>query len=213
MRRFLIPAGLFLFAAAVGVALHAAPAPRSSAEHRIADFTLKDVSTNKPVSLTAYKAKKVVVVAFIGTECPINNAYMPVLAAMSKAYADKGVQFLAINSNCNDTPAQIAGHAEKNHLPFPVLRDPANEVADKFGAKRTPEVVVLDSRRVIRYQGRIDDQFGIGGVKRKTPTRRDLVVALDEVLADKPVSVRSTKVAGCYIERVIPPKADGGDQL
>ena len=65
---------------------------------------------------------------------------------MSKTYADKGVQFLAVNSNCNDTPAQIAGHAQKNHLPFPVLRDPANDVADKFGAKRTPEVVVLDSR-------------------------------------------------------------------
>ena len=53
-------------------------------------------------------------------------------------------QFLGVNSNCNDTPPHIAGHAKKYDLTFPVLRDPANVVADRFGAKRTPEVFVLD---------------------------------------------------------------------
>ena len=32
---------------------------------------------------------------------------------------------------------------------------------------------------------------------------------MDEVLAGKPVSVPSTKVAGCFIERIIQPKAEG----
>jgi peroxiredoxin len=208
MRRLAIPAGLFLFAVLVGCALRAAPAPRSAASRRVADFTLKDAVTDKPVSLSNFKTKKAVVVVFIGTECPINNAYMPVLAELAKTYAGKGVQFLAVNSNSNDTPAQIAGHAQKNHLPFPVLRDPANVVADQFGAKRTPEAFVLDADGGVRYLGRIDDQFGVGA-KRAAPTRRDLVEALDEVLAGKPVSVASTKVAGCYIARVMQPKPTG----
>ncbi len=208
MRRLAIPAGLFVFAVLVGCALRAAPAPKSDSGRRIADFTLKDAADDKPVSLSDYEAKKAVVVLFIGTECPINNAYMPVLAEMSKAYAGKGVQFLAVNSNSNDTPSQIAGHAQKNHLPFPVLRDPANVVADQFGAKRTPEAFILDAEGRVMYQGRIDDQFGVAA-KRPTPTRRDLGEALDEVLAGKAVSVPSTKVAGCYIARVIQPKAEG----
>jgi peroxiredoxin len=208
MRRFAIAAGLFLLAVLVGCALRAAPAPRSTSGPRVADFTLKDAATDKPISLSDFKTKKAVVVVFIGTECPINNAYMPVLAELAKTYADKGVQFLAVNSNSNNTPAQIAGHAKKNHLPFPVLRDAANVVADQFGAKRTPEAFVLDSDGGVRYQGRIDDQFGVGA-QRKAPTRRDLVEALDEVLAGKPVSLASTKVAGCFIARVVQPKSEG----
>ena len=207
MRRLALPAGLFLLTALVGCSVHAVSPPAAAAP-RVADFTLTDVATNKPVSLGDFKAKKAVVVVFIGTECPIDNAYMPRLAELAKAYADKGVQFLAVNSNCNDTPPGIAGHAQKFGLPFPVLRDAANVVADQFGAKRTPEAFVLDPDGRVLYQGRIDDQFGVG-YKRDTPTRRDLADALDEVLAGKPVSQPSTKAAGCFIARVQKPKADG----
>lgn len=161
MRRLVPFAGLLLLAVLVGCALHAEPAP-PAVPARVADFTLKDVLTDKPVSLGDFKAKKAVVVVFMGTECPINNAYMPRLAEMARTYADKGVAFLGINSNCNDAPPRIAGHAKKYDLPFPVLRDPANVVADQFGAKRTPEAFLLDGSRNIVYRGRIDDQYGVG---------------------------------------------------
>ena len=208
MRRLAVPAGLFLFAVLVGPAFRAESAAPADAPPRVADFTLTDVLTDKPVSLGDFKAKKAVVVTFLGTECPINNAYAPRLAELAKAYADKGVQFLAVNSNCNDTPAVIAGHAKKYGLTFPVLRDAANVVADRFGARRTPEAFVLDRDRRVVYRGRIDDQYGVG-YKRDAPTRRDLVEALDEVLAGKPVSRPVTKPAGCFIARAMTPKADG----
>ncbi len=206
MRRLAPFAVLLVIPALIVCALRAEPAAPAVA--KIADFTLQDVQTDKPVSLGDLKAKKAVVVVFIGTECPINNAYMPRLAEMAKTYADKGVAFLGVNSNCNDTPPRIAGHAKKYDLPFPVLRDPANVVADRFGAKRTPEVFLLDGSRNVVYQGRIDDQYGVG-YKRAAPTRRDLAEAIDEVLAGKPVSQPSTTAAGCFIERVVKPKADG----
>ena len=167
MRRLALAAVPFLFTALVGCSAHAVSPPVAAAL-RVADFTLTDATTEKPVSLGDFKGKKAVVVAFIGTECPINNAYMPRLAELAKAYADKGVQFLGVNSNCNDTPPRIAGHAAKVGLPFPVLRDAANVVADQFSAKRTPEVFVLDPDGRVLYQGRIDDQFGVG-YKRDAP--------------------------------------------
>ena len=74
--------------------------------------------------------------------------------------------------------------------------------------QRVPEAVLLDAGRIIRYQGRIDDQYAIG-VQRNQPTRRDLAEALNEVLAGKPVTVARTPVSGCFINRVTPAKADG----
>jgi peroxiredoxin len=182
-------------------------APGGSVGKTIADFSLPDAD-GKPVALVAGKETKATVVIFVGTECPINNLYMPRLAELHAQFAGKGVRFLAINANRHDTAKTIADHAKKHALPFPVLRDENNIIADRFGAQRTPEAVVLDAGFKIRYQGRIDDQFGIG-YQRAKPPRDDLAEAIAEVLAGKKVSHPTTPVAGCKIARVTPAKQDG----
>jgi len=165
----------------------------------VAPFVLPDGKGGK-VRLDDFKDRKAVVVLFLGTHCPINNSYLPRLNELQKAYAEKGVQFLAINSNHHDDLKSIQEHAAKHKITFPVLRDEAQIVADRIGAERVPEAFLLDAKGVIRYQGRIDDQFGIG-YTRPAPTRKDLVEALDELLADKAISKANTEVAGCYITR------------
>src|SRR5262249_19981200 len=152
----------------------------------------------KVVSLSDFKDKKVVAVVFLGTQCPINNLYMVRLNELHKEFAEQGVQFLAINSNRQDSLPSIAEHAKKMQLQVPVLRGEGEGIADRFGARRTPEAFVLDAQCVIRYQGRVDDQFGFD-YQRKTPTRRDLAEAIKDVLAGKEVSVATTKVQGCLI--------------
>jgi peroxiredoxin len=169
-------------------------------------FALPDTE-GKKVSLDDFRDKKAVVVLFLGTQCPINNAYMPRLAELNEEYAGKGVQFLALNSNQHDDAKAIADHARKHKLPFPVLRDAGQLVADRFGAERVPEAFLLDAKRVVRYQGRIDDQFGIGFMKT-APTRRDLAEAIDDLLAGNEVRTKTTPVAGCYITRAARPKDD-----
>jgi peroxiredoxin len=168
----------------------------------IGDFTLNDTG-GRAVSL---KDGKAFVVVFLGTQCPINNAFLPRLAELYKEFAPQGVKFLAVNANHQDTPNDIAEHAKKYAVPFPVVRDPGAAVADRFGARRTPEAFVLDAGRTIRYQGRIDDQFGVG-FQRPAPTRHDLAEALKEVLAGKAVTRASTPVAGCLIGRA--PRSKG----
>jgi thiol-disulfide isomerase/thioredoxin len=153
--------------------------------------------------------KKAVVLLFLGVECVINNQYVPVLIELHKEYSNKGVAFVGINSNTQDSLERVAAHARRNAIPFPVVKDVGNKVADQLGARRTPEVIVVDSNDIIRYQGRIDDQFGIGYARAGKPTRRDLALALDEILAGKAVSVPRTEVAGCFIGRVAKPKENG----
>ena len=52
---------------------------------------------------------------------------------------------------------------------FPSCARPKTRSPHNSGP-RTPEVFVLDQARVVRYQGRIDDQYGVG-FARKTPAQ------------------------------------------
>src|SRR5262249_8266309 len=121
-------------------------------------------------------------------------------------FGPKGVAFLAVDANRQDSVTQLARLAKTHKLPFPLLKDVGNVVADQFGAVRTPEVFVLDVRRHLRYRGRVDDQYGVDYAPPK-PTRRDLALALEELLAGKPVSRPVTRPAGCLIGRVRLPDA------
>ncbi len=196
----------------LSAALSSAPAADKSTPvlgRKIADFSLPDAA-GVAVESGKFKDAKAFVVVFVGTECPISNAYLPRLAELSKQYASRGVQFLAINANRQDTPAKVAQHAKEYSLPFPVLKDAGNRIADLFGAQRTPTAFVLDAQRIIRYDGRIDDQFG-SGFKRSAPTRHDLTSALDELLTGKEITQAETQVMGCFIGRV--PKVKSGGEI
>ena len=92
------------------------------------------------------------------------------LVELDKTYRDKGVQFVAINANEHDTLGRIAEHAKKFGLTFPVLRDDEATSSPIASAReRHPTAFMLDAKHKIRYQGRIDDQFGIGFQR---PSRR-----------------------------------------
>jgi peroxiredoxin/mono/diheme cytochrome c family protein len=181
-------------------------ASTSSVGKKAPEFRLAD-PTGKQTSLADLKDAKLVVVLFLGTECPLARLYAPRLNQMAEAYADKKVSFVGIDSNLQDTPAEIAEYASEHGIKFPVLKDPQNVTADAFGAVRTPEVFVLDEARTVRYQGRIDGQFQ-PGLQKTTNPRSDLSVALDELLAGKAVTTAETDAVGCFIGRQPKPRGD-----
>ena len=123
--------------------LQSEPPKSADVLRKAGPFSLKDPREDKTISLADLKDKQAVVVVFVGTECPISNAFLPVLAELQRDYAAKGVAFLGIHSNRQDTPDRIAAHARKSAIPFPVLKDVNNVVADQLGVKRTPEALIL----------------------------------------------------------------------
>src|SRR4051812_23754458 len=95
-----------LIAVATGVL--AAPAhgkekSPSNVGKKVAPFGLTDPRTKKTVTLADFKDRKAIVIVFTGTQCPINNASMPTLRELAVEYRDKGVAFLAINANAQDS--------------------------------------------------------------------------------------------------------------
>jgi peroxiredoxin len=180
---------------------------KSPVGRKIEDFTLKD-PRGKEYSLEDFKGQKLVVVAFLGCECPLAKLYAPRLQKLADEFASRGVAFLGVNANSQDSISEVAAYAKQHGLKFPLLKDVGNRLADQMGAVRTPEVFLLDENRFVRYWGRVDDQYGVGYVREK-PARHDLKVALEELLAGKEIMCALTESAGCHIGRVHEAKSDG----
>lgn len=194
------------------------PAPRAQAKDTappelttigtpVTEFDLQDPRGRK-WTLADFADSEVLVVAFLGTECPLAKLYGNRLSQLEDTFRDRKVRVIGVNSNSQDSLEEVAQFGRDLELNFLMLKDPGNRLADRMKAQRTPEVFVLDSQRHIRYTGRIDDQYGIGFI-RNEPQRHDLQIAIEELLAGKSVSVPATSAPGCLIGRAKSPSASG----
>ncbi len=157
--------------------------------------------TDETVNLPAAIGQGATVVCFLGNDCPMARLYFVRLNAVAAKYRERGVQVVGINSNPQDTAQAIREKINEFGIEFPIVKDSSQGLLDRFSATRTPEVFLLDDGGVIRYHGRIDDQY-LPGVSRSNPTRRDLEIALDELLAGQPITVPETQFSGCLIGRI-----------
>jgi peroxiredoxin/mono/diheme cytochrome c family protein len=165
----------------------------------VADFRLTD-SLGKEWALSDFKSKKAVVFAFLGTQCPLAKLYSSKLVELQKQYDQRGIAFVAVNSNVQDSLAEMNAHARKYGIEFPFLKDPSQELAGNLGATRTPEVCVVDQQQRIRYRGRIDDQYGIGYTK-DAASKLELVDAIESILGEREIVLKSAPASGCLIGR------------
>jgi peroxiredoxin len=167
-------------------ALAMAPAPAVPLGREVGDLGLGD--------------GRLLVVAFVAAECPLAELYAGRLAELAGIFGPKGVAFVAVASNRRETDESLDRFAAAHGMSFPIRADRDGQVAARLGATRTPSVVVLDERRVIRYRGRIDDQYS-RGTRRAEPRRRDLAEALEALLAGRAIDQPETEAIGCPIDR------------
>ncbi len=142
----------------------------------------------------------VTVVVFTCNHCPYALAWHERIADAARDYADRGVRFLAINSNDSDRYPRDSYEAMRQrvaaeHWPMPYLHDVTQEVAREYGAKTTPDVFVLDAAGRLRYRGAPDADYGDPGQHAAW-----LREALDAVLAGRDPERPETKPVGCSIK-------------
>ena len=160
----------------------------------VADFTLRDLD-GRSASYSALRGN-VTVVLFISTRCPMSNAHNHRMNTLYNEFAGR-VKFIVINSNSNESPAEVREHTRTVGFDFPVYKDMNNVVADLFGAQATPDTFVMDSSGVIRYHGYVDDAPNPARVKN-----HGLRLAIEAVLEGKPVMTPETRAFGCTIKRM-----------
>lgn len=192
----------FLLWAALNLAFRSSTPP-ADAPGRIGTvapaFELRDAA-GKLHRLADMREAKLVVIAFLGVECPLAKLYAVRLNELAQEFGPRGVSIVGIAANTQDALPALEAFAREHSLTYPLLKDERNLVADQLGASRTPEVFLLDAKRVVRYQGRIDDQYSVG-LKRNKPIRRDLADAMNELLDGKSVTQPFHPATGCLIGR------------
>jgi peroxiredoxin len=165
----------------------------------IPEFTLTDHLGNTQ-SLDIYQDKRFVVFYVQGNGCPIARIALPNLREVRDEFESKGIEFLAFNSNIQDSPAAIQKEANEFGIDFPILKDEGQKLAKALGVERTAEVFIVDPRtRDVLYRGPINDQLGYE-TQRNNASEHFLKDALNTVLAGGTVDMDDIPDSkGCLI--------------
>lgn len=148
---------------------------------------------------SSFADARLLAVVFISNGCPTVRVYEDRLADIQHRYSDQGVQVVAVNANNpylspGDAYPEMVKRAKDRGFGFPYLKDEDGVLARSLGAVCTPHVFVFDQDRRLRYQGRVDDARDWAKV-----TSLDLEIALQTLLAGKPLTASATEPFGCAI--------------
>ena len=168
------------------------------------DFSVPD-ATGKTQSLSEYKGKYVVLEWF-NPECPFVKKHYGGgnMQKLQQEYTGKGVVWLTVDSNAPGTEGNITSEqAQKimkswNTHQTALLLDPESKVAKLYGAKNTPNMVIINPEGKIVYEGAIDSKASPNPADIPSSTNY-VKSALDESLGGKAVSNAQTKPYGCHI--------------
>lgn len=172
-------------------------APLPKAENK-----LKDIS-GKELTLKSAAKENGLLVMFSCNTCPVVINNQSRTNEICKYAQEKNVGVVLLNSNegnrnSSESLQAMKSYAEGQAFQWYYAEDKNNELADAFGATRTPECFLFDKAGKLVYHGAIDDNPNdADGVNRK-----HLKEAINEVTTGKEVSVKQSRSVGCAIKRL-----------
>ena len=162
---------------------------------------MKDIS-GKEVTLKDAKKANGLLVMFSCNTCPyvIKNQQRTKEIAVFTEKNNIGI--ILVNSNeaqrgDDDSFEAMKQYAKQQGFSWYYVVDKNSEVADAFGANRTPECFLFNKEDKLVYHGAIDDNPGSAG----DVGRKHLKEAIGEMLSNKEVSVKTSRSVGCNIKR------------
>jgi peroxiredoxin len=136
-------------------------------------------------------------VVFSCCHCPYVVAWEDRIDDVARSFAGRA-GLVAVNSNAGylgDSFEDTAARALDKGFAFPFLYDETQEVAEAYGAARTPEVFVFDAEHRLAYHGAPDsDHQDPEGAE---PYLRE---ALEAALEGREPEVREVPAVGCTIK-------------
>ncbi|HTZ88772.1 MAG TPA: thioredoxin family protein [Alloacidobacterium sp.] len=165
-------------------------------------FTLKDVTTQREISVQNARGPKGLLVMFVCRHCPYVKHIEKSLAQLGREYPGQGIGIVAISSNDaanypDDAPGSLAEQAKALGFTFPYLYDETQEVARAYDATCTPDFFLFDNGLRLAYRGQFDSSRPGSGL---TVTGEDLRAALDAVIAGTSVNPDQRPSLGCNIK-------------
>jgi len=165
------------------------------------DYKMRDVS-GKDVSLGEIKTAKGLLVIFSCNTCP----YVKLSESRIKEYSDyclaNGIGCVLVNSNEaqrneDDSFDKMTAYYTAQNLKCFYTVDLKSNLANAFGATRTPQCFLFSSKGLI-YKGAIDDNVKDPGAVKATYLKD----ALHAVVKGSVPATQETKSIGCTIKRI-----------
>ena len=153
------------------------------------------------INLSSVRGEKGTLIIFSCNTCPWVIKWEDRYLDIAKKYIPKGVNMIAINSNVakfsgDDSLIKMKEHAKKMNYNFTYAQDPNAEIANAFGATKTPHVFLFNQNNSLVYKGAIDDNAR----DAKNVDEEYLANAIDALLENRKIEKKSTKALGCSIK-------------
>jgi peroxiredoxin len=151
--------------------------------------------------LEDFAADPVLVIFFTCNHCPYVTGSDEDTRRIAEKYGKRGVRFVGINSNSpttyreDDFPHMVE-RMRAERFPWIYLHDATQEIAQAYGALRTPHFYVFNRERRLVYTGRSIDNPR----RAERATTHELEQALDELSGGRPITVPVTNPIGCNVK-------------
>lgn len=165
--------------------------------------TMPSATNGKTITLGNAVTSKGLIVMFSCNTCPFVVKSQARTREIMKYAAEKGLGMVIINSNeaqSNDVDSykEMERYAKKQGYTVPYVVDVHSQAADQFGATHTPEVYLFNADKKLVYRGGMEDN----PADPASSTKMYLKDAIDNLLANKPITPDRTKSVGCSIKRI-----------
>jgi hypothetical protein len=143
---------------------------------------------------------KAIVLITQGNGCPISRNLAPSIRELKAKYEGKGVEFRLLNSNLQDSRADVVEEAKEFNFGVPVLMDANQLVGEQLGVTRTGEFFVIDPKTwKVVYRGPLDDRLDFG-TQKASATHTWAADAIDATLAGRQAMAATKQSPGCLID-------------
>jgi hypothetical protein len=145
------------------------------------------------------------VLIFVAADCPISNGYAPEIQRICHDYRAKGIACSLVYEDMSIDAAQVRAHRDAyGYKDIAAVIDVDRAIARRAKASVTSQAVIVGHDGIVKYRGRIDNQYAALGKPRRVVTVHDVRDALDAVLAGREVARADTAAFGCVISKKQP---------
>jgi hypothetical protein len=143
------------------------------------------------------------VVVFLGQDCPVSNASIPVLNKLAAEFAPRGFAFIGAYVDPTADLGSLRTHAADYAIGFPTADDRDHRLVSAAGATYTPEVAVFSASGPKLYGGRIDDRVGDNGAARPAAAHQELRDVLSALASGSAGPFKGKMGYGCAIPEAV----------
>ncbi|HUR11900.1 MAG TPA: thioredoxin family protein [Flavitalea sp.] len=165
------------------------------------DLKLADISGNQ-ITLKESIKENGLLVMFSCNSCPVVIENQRRTIEVCRFAGEKKIGVVVLNANeanraDEESLDAMKQYAREQGYAWNYAVDRNSELADAFGANRTPECFLFDKNGKLVYHGAIDDN----PQDADRVERKHLQEAITEVSMGKEVSVKKSRSVGCNIKR------------